>query len=56
MDAHLEMGATNITYEDVKAAADGNGKSVAETLQIIERTAAKDRGDHPEEYGTASTL
>lgn len=54
MDAHREMGATNITYEEVKAAADGNGKSVAETLQIIERTAAKDRGEHPAEYEPAS--
>jgi len=47
MDAHLEMGRFNITYEDVKAAA-------AETLDIIDRTVAKDRGEHPEEYGPAS--
>jgi hypothetical protein len=51
MDAHLEMGTSNITYEDVKAAADENGRPVAETLDIIERTVAKDRGDHPNEYG-----
>jgi hypothetical protein len=51
MDAHLEMGASNITYEDVKRAADENGRSVAETLEIMERTKAKDRGDHPDEYG-----
>jgi hypothetical protein len=50
MDAHLEMGESNITYEDLKAAADENGRSVAETLDIMERTRAKDRGDHPEEY------
>jgi hypothetical protein len=51
MDAHLEMGEANITYEDVKAAADENGRSVAETLDIVDRTVAKDRGDHAQEYG-----
>lgn len=50
MDAHLEMGAANITYEDVKEAADENGRTVAETLDIVERTVAKDRGEHAEEY------
>jgi hypothetical protein len=50
MDAHLEMGTANIRYEDVKAAADENGRSVAETLDIIALTVAKDRGDHAEEY------
>jgi hypothetical protein len=54
MDAHLEMGSSNITYEDVKAAADENGQTVAETLDIIDRTVAKDRGDHAEEYSTPS--
>ena len=54
MDAHLEMGSSNITYEDVKAAADENGRSVAETLDIVNRTAAKDRGEHAEEYGQSS--
>ena len=53
MDAHLEMGTNNFTYEDVKAAADENGRSVAETLDIINRTVAKDRGDHAEEYSPA---
>ena len=47
MDAHLEMGEANITYEDVKRAADENGRSVAETLDIMERTKAKDREDIP---------
>ena len=51
MDAHLEMGASNITYEDVKAAADENGRTVAETLDIVDRTVAKDRADHAQEYG-----
>jgi hypothetical protein len=51
MDAHLEMGESNITYEDIKRAADENKRSVAETLDIMERTKARDRGDHPQEYG-----
>lgn len=46
MQAHLEMGEKNIRYEDVKAAADENGRSVAETLDIMDRTVAKDRDDH----------
>jgi len=50
MQAHLEMGEHNIRYEDVRAAADENGRSVAETLDIVERTVAADRSDHPEEY------
>jgi len=50
MDAHLEMGTANIRYEDVKAAADENGRSVAETLDILDRTIAKDREEHAEEY------
>jgi hypothetical protein len=53
MDAHLEMGSANITYEDVKAAADENGRSVADTLDIIQRTVAKDQGEHAEEYSPA---
>ncbi len=54
MDAHLEMGSSNITYEDVKAAADENGRTVAETLAIVDRTVAKDRGDHAAEYEPGS--
>jgi hypothetical protein len=50
MKAHLEMGPTNITYEVVKAAADANGRSVAETFDILEETLAKDRTDHAAEY------
>jgi hypothetical protein len=50
MDAHLEMGEANITYEDVQRAAEENGRSVAETLDIMARTEAKDRTDHPREY------
>ena len=54
MDAHLEMGSSNITYEDVKAAADENGRTVAETLDIVNRTVAKDRGEHAQEYESGS--
>jgi hypothetical protein len=51
MDAHLVMGESNITYEDIEKAAKENGRSVAETLEIMDRTRAKDRTDHPAEYG-----
>ena len=52
MDAHLEMGEANITYDDIKKAADENGRSVQETLEIFQRTADKDRGEHAEEYAS----
>lgn len=51
MDAHLEMGESNITYEDVERAAKENGKSVEDTFQTIAATVAKDRSGHPQEYG-----
>ena len=52
MRAHDDMGkpGVNITYEDVKKAADANGKTVEETLDTIAQTADVDRGDHPQEY------
>ena len=50
MDAHLEMGQSNIRYEDLKAAADENGNSVEETIDIMERTLEIDRGNHGQEY------
>jgi len=50
MDAHLEMGEHNITYEDLKRAADENGRTVAETIDIMERTEAIDRERHQQEY------
>ena len=50
MQAHLEMGEKNIRYEDLKAAADENGRSVAETFDIVTQTVAKDKEDHAEEY------
>ena len=54
MDAHREMGESNITYDDIKRAADENGRSVEETLGIFERTNQKDHGEHPQEYAGAS--
>jgi hypothetical protein len=53
MDAHREMGETNIRYEDLKQAADENGRSVRETMDIMTRTEAKDREEHPQEYDAA---
>jgi hypothetical protein len=50
MDAHLEMGEANIRYEDLKRAADENGRSVKETIDIMARTEARDRDQHPREY------
>ena len=54
-DAHLEMGENNITYEDLKAAADENGKSVAETIQIMQRTEDSDRQQHQNDYAGAGS-
>ena len=50
MDAHLVMGESNITYEDIKKAADENGRSVRETLDIVDRTVAADTEQHAAEY------
>jgi hypothetical protein len=52
MRAHDNMGKpdVNITYEDVKRAADANGMTVDATLSMIAKTASKDRADHPKEY------
>jgi hypothetical protein len=50
MQAHLEMGEHNLRFEDVKAAADENGRTVAETLDIMARTVEVDKTDHQQEY------
>lgn len=52
MHAHDNMGkpGVNVTYEDVKRAADANGMTVDATLSMIAKTASKDRADHPKEY------
>ena len=52
MDAHKVMD-NNMTYEDLKRIADGNGKSVEATLETIQKTADKDRPAHPAEYAGA---
>ena len=49
MDAHKVMG-NNMTYEDLKEIANGNDKTVEETLVTIRETADIDRSDHPAEY------
>jgi hypothetical protein len=54
MDAHLEMGESNITFEDVERAAKENGRSVAETFEIMDKTRDRDRSEHPQEYAAAS--
>lgn len=55
MRAHDDMGkpGINITYEDVKKAADANDMTVEATLAMIIKTSDKDRGDHPAEYEAA---
>jgi hypothetical protein len=53
MQAHKEMTEADVTYEDVKQAADENGTTVDQVLATITRTADKDRGEHPAEYATA---
>jgi hypothetical protein len=53
MDAHQQMGEHNLRAEDVEAAADENGRSVAETWDIIQKTKARDVDAHPQEYGSA---
>ena len=55
-DAHDDMGKpdVNITYEDVKRMADANDLTVEETIANIARTAAKDREEHPHQYGKAA--
>jgi hypothetical protein len=50
MDAHRQMGEHNIRAEDIEAAAEENGRSVAETWAIIDQTKAKDVEAHPAEY------
>ena len=49
LQAHRVMG-DNVTYEELKGIADGNGRSVAETLEIVHWTVAIDRAVHEPEY------
>lgn len=50
MQAHLDMGPSHIRYEDLKAAAEDSDTTVGDVLDIFERTLARDRGEHPDEY------
>jgi hypothetical protein len=51
--AHDDHGnAANITYEDVKKAAEANGMGVAESLAMMLETAEEDRVGHVGEYET----
>ncbi len=56
MRAHDDMGKpeVNITYEDLKRAADASGATVDDILQTISRTADQDRRDHQAEYAGGS--
>ncbi len=52
--AHDDMGKPeNITYEDVKRAADANGMTVTETLEMIQETADTDQQQHRQEYAAS---
>ncbi len=42
----------NITYEDVRAAAEANGMGIAESLVMVLETAEEDRTAHGGEYET----
>jgi len=53
MDPHKVMG-DNVTYEDLKRMADGNAKTVEETLDIVRRTADIDSAQHGPEYSGAA--
>jgi hypothetical protein len=48
------MGEANIRYEDVERAAKENGRSVAETFEIMDKTRERDRSQHPTEYATVT--
>lgn len=56
MRAHDDMGnpEVNITYAVLKRAADANDMSVDKALETIFRTAAKDRAEHADEYGSTT--
>ena len=53
MDAHLEVEANDIRYEDIAAAAEQNGMSIAEVFDIVEQTIARDRSDPPQENASS---
>lgn len=50
-EPHKEMGDANITYDDVKRAADANDMTVAETISKLQGATDVER----QEQGQAST-
>jgi hypothetical protein len=51
--AHDQHGdKANITYEDLKRAAEANKMGVAESLRMMLETAEEDRVQHRDEYET----
>ena len=52
--AHKEMTEADITYEDVKRAADANTMTIDAALATITKTAGIDRADHTGEYGSVA--
>jgi hypothetical protein len=55
MQAHKVMTDADITYEDVKKAADQNGVTVDQVLVTIGRTSDKDRLEHASEYSKSGS-
>ena len=53
LDIHKDMGESNIRYEELKRAADENGRSRSPSSRPVERTEAKDRQEHTQEYASA---
>jgi hypothetical protein len=52
-DAHDDHGnPANITYEDVKKAAEANDMGVAASIAMMLETAEEDRVGHRQEYET----
>jgi hypothetical protein len=47
-EPHKEMGDENITYDDIKRAADANDMSVAETLSKLQVAADVERNEQPQ--------
>ena len=58
MRAHDDMGKPeiNLTYADLKRAADASGASVDDILTTISRPANECRGKHPIEYAATRTV
>jgi hypothetical protein len=54
-DAHKSMG-NNLTYEDIREVAVANGKTVDDTLKMMNTTAAADKARHTDEYQRPSDI